>query len=325
MDEINPNKGSEKKLKIALGIISFMAIVLGLLYFKELRDNKKNLLLNISQEKEIISTKYQLDSIEVQLSNKIKEIGILGGDVSDLLSQKKMLIEDKEMLSDSEHFTKIKFDQKIKEYIKLLHKKDTEIKLLNVQNGLLLAQNDSLSKRAKSLSDEIKITKKALDDSLIKARETNVKVKEVEAINRGLSEKVNLAVALKAENINVYAISPKGKQKDGGSYKTDRVDKIRITFYLAHNTIANKEYKTIYLKIIDPIGATLSDLANGSGVFIYKNKECTYTAKQKIFFDDSHQTIEFIYSRGLAYKEGKHYIELYAEGVRIGEGFFEVK
>ncbi|MBP6385313.1 MAG: hypothetical protein KA313_02075 [Pseudarcicella sp.] len=325
MDEINPNKGSERKLKIAIGVISFMALSLGILYIKELKNNQKNLQLNISQAKEILSANTQLDSIGIQLSNKIKEIQTLGGDVSELVLQKQKLIDDKALLADSEHFTKNKFDQKIKEYIKILNKKDSEIRQLNIANGLLTAQNDSLSKQTKSLYDEIQTTQKALNDSLLKVRQANLKVKEVEAINKGLSEKVNLALALKAENINVYAISPKGKQKEASTYRSDKVEKIRITFYLAHNPIAEKEHKTIYLKILDPQGATLSDMANGSGVFAFKNKEYTYTAKQKIFFDDTHQTIEFIYSRGVAYKEGKHIVELYAEGIKIGEGFFEVK
>jgi hypothetical protein len=66
-------------------------------------------------------------------------------------------------------------------------------------------------------------------------------------------------------------------------------------------------------------------MATGSGTFNYKNKEMTYTAKQKIIYDNSHQSVEFVYSRGQSYKEGKHIIELYSEGYRIGEGVFEVK
>jgi len=66
-------------------------------------------------------------------------------------------------------------------------------------------------------------------------------------------------------------------------------------------------------------------MSTGSGSFTYKNKDVTYTAKQRIVYDNSHQSVEFVYSRGQAYKDGKHIIELYAEGYKIGEGFFEVK
>lgn len=327
--EYNPNRRSENKLKVAIAILALLVAALGFLYFRERQNNSKGQELTTLQAKELLQANTKLDSIESQLNAKIVEIKRLGGNVEELMQAKEQLQIDKIALQKMEGFSMKKYESKIKGYLTLLGQKDAELTKLRRENGILVAQNDSLSKEAESLLEGISFAQKALSDSatnyVVKQRELSEKAREVESRNRELSEKVSQASALRAESINVYAVSTKGKESDGGVYKSKKVDKVRITFYLQENQLTNREAKTIYLRIIDPSSSTVADMATGSGTFSYKGKETTYTAKQKIMYDDSHQSVEFVYSRGQAYREGKHIIELYAEGYRIGEGVFEVK
>ncbi len=83
--------------------------------------------------------------------------------------------------------------------------------------------------------------------------------------------------------------------------------------------------KDIYMRLIEPDGAALYDLATGGGTFMIDGKETFYTAKQEILFDNSRQAVTFVYDKGNPYKEGKHTIELYADGYMIGQGAFVVK
>ena len=98
-----------------------------------------------------------------------------------------------------------------------------------------------------------------------------------------------------------------------------------MIFHLQENPLASKEIKTVYLRIIEPTGITLSDYSLGSGTFPFKGKDLVYTAKQRIFYENNHQSVEFIYSRPNSYREGRHEIELYSEGFLIGLGSFEVR
>ncbi|MEA5138841.1 hypothetical protein [Arcicella rigui] len=320
--EHNPNRQSENKLKIAVAVLIFLVAALGFLYFRERQHNHANEELSIAQAKDLLQANTKLDSIEIQLNQKIVEIKRLGGSVEELIRAKKQLQKDKLALQKTEDFSMKKYESKIKKYLALLGEKDNELLRLRKENGILTAMNDSLSKEAQALLEDISYAKKALSDSSVNY---TVRQKELAERNRELSEKVSLASALRAESINVYAISPKGKESDGGVYKSKKVDKVRILFYLQENQLTTREAKTIYLRIIDPSGATVADMSTGSGNFTFKNKEITYTAKQKIVYDNTHQSVEFVYSRGQAYKEGKHIIELYSEGFKIGEGSFEVK
>lgn len=327
--EYNPNRQSENKLKIAVAVLGLLAIALGFLYFRERQNNRKVEEISTSQAKDLLSANTKLDSIENQLNSKIIEIRKLGGNVDELIRARTQLQADKVALQKMEGFSAKKYEVKIKDYLALLGQKDAQLVTLRKENGILSAKNDSLSKQTKNLLEGISFAQKALSDSAtnysLKQKELSDRAKEVEARNRELNEKVSQAAALRAESINIYAISAKGRETDGSSVKSKKIDKVRITFYLQENQITTREAKTIYLRILDPSGASVSDMATGSGTFSYKGKETTYTARQRILFDNSHQSVEFVYSRGLPYKEGKHIIELYAEGYRIGEGVFEVK
>ncbi len=321
--EYNPNRKSEQKLKIAICVLGMLTVALGFLYLRERQHNKDIETLKSEHAEELLHANNKLDSIANQLDIKILEIKRLGGDVRELIKVKKQLEADKKALEKLEgNISLEKYELKIKKYEALLGKKDQEILFLRKENGILLAQNDSLKSEAQSLL-------KALNDSTItlsaRQKELAEHNKEVEARNRELNEKVTQAAALRAENINVYAVSGKGKESEGGVYKAKKVDKIRITFYLQENPLTIKEAKTIYLRLLDPNSNIIADMSTGSGNFNFRGKDMTYTAKQKIVYDNSHQSVEFIYSRGQAYKEGRHVIELYAEGFKIGEGAFEVK
>jgi hypothetical protein len=321
--EYNPNRQSENKLKIAVAVLGLLAIALGFLYFRERQNNRKVEEISTTQAKELLTANTKLDSIENQLNSKIVEIRKLGGNVDELVKAKTQLQADKVALQKMEGFSVKKYETKIKDYLVLLGEKDVQLVSLRRENGILSAKNDSLSKETKNLLEGISFAQKALSDSAtnysVKQKELSDRAREVEARNRELNDKVSQAAALRAESINIYAISTKGKESDGGVYRSRRVDKVRITFYLQENQVTTRE------AILDPSGAAVADMATGSGTFSYKGKETTYTARQKIMFDNSHQSVEFVYSRGQAYKEGKHIIELYAEGYSIGYGVFEVK
>ena len=323
------NKQSDTKLKIAIGILAALTTILGILFWRE-HQQKKALSDQIEiKTQEVVSTATKLDSISRQLTSKIAEVKQLGGDVADLEAIKTQLEGDKAALKNLNNFSMKQYEQKIKDYVVMLKQKDVEILRLRTANGQLTARNDSLSKENESLIEGIEYAKRILSDTVShvssKTEEQNNRLRQLEEQNKDLSEKVTAAAALRAENINVYAISQKGNESEGGVYKSKKVDKVRVTFYLQENGLTKKETKDVYMRIMDQRGATIADMQTGSGSFTYRGKDVIYTAKQRINYADTHQMVEFIYSRGVAYQPGKHIVELYSEGFRIGETVFEVK
>lgn len=123
----------------------------------------------------------------------------------------------------------------------------------------------------------------------------------------------------------MFAVNAKGKVKDDDSYKAKRLDKIKLVYTLLDNPLTKEEPKDVFVRVLDPTGAVVSDMANGSGTFTVDGNETIYTTKQTVNYTNNGQNVELMYTRGIPYKPGKYTVELYSEGFRIGSGEFAVR
>jgi uncharacterized protein YeaO (DUF488 family) len=303
---------SRSYLLAALLILAALNILLLYFYYQERQDNKTKDATIAAKTEEVLSAKTKLDSISAQLDAKIAEIQQLGGNVDSLMKVKSQLEIDKRELRNVNSFDSKKYEQKIRNYQALLAQKDQEIARLKEENGVLSQQNESLTQENNSLKAE----KQTLSDSVV----------AVATKNQELSEKVTIAAALRAETVTANAINKRGKESDGDRYKAKKIDKIKISVRLAPNGLAKQEEKELYMRLLDPSGAVVADMATGSGEFTYNGQGMIYTAMQRFNFDNSRQTVDFIYGRGgQRFNPGAYTIEIYCEGFRIGEGTFTVR
>ncbi|WP_460953906.1 hypothetical protein [Spirosoma litoris] len=307
-----PNNNSRSYLLAALLILAALNVLLLYFYYQERQDNKTKDATIAAKTEEVLVAKTKLDSISAQLDAKIAEIQQLGGSIDSLMKVKAQLEVDKRELKNVGTFDSKKYDQKIRNYQTILAQKDQEIARLKEENGVLTQQNASLNQENSGLKAE----RQTLSDSVV----------AVTSKNKELEEKVTIAAALRAEAVTVNGVNAKGKETDGGTYKAKKVDKVHVSVLLAPNGLAKQDEKVLYMRILDPNGAVVSDLATGSGEFTYNGQGMIYTAMQRFTFDNSRQRIDYYYGRGgQRFNEGKYTIEIYCEGFRIGEGEFTIK
>ena len=298
-------------LLAALIIMTGLAGVASYLYFDE-KKVAENQEVTISERvEELSTTRVKLDSISTALDAKIAEVQKLGGDVSELEKVKAQLNEDKASLKRGNRISLAKYEAKIKQYEAFLVEKDTLIS--NLQR-----ENVTLATNVKVLDEEntgLKTERQKLADS----------VTTVVSKNEELSSKVTRAAALKAQNVKVFAVNSKGKVKEDDSYKAKRLDKIKLVYTLLDNPLTKEEPKDVYVRVLDPSGAVVSDMANGSGTFSVDGNETIYTTKQTVNYTNTGKNVELLYTRGIPYKAGKYTVELYSEGFRIGQGEFAIR
>jgi len=294
-------------LVIGLIIMTIVAAVFGYLYYQE-RDitNKQGTDLQ-ARVTELAASEIKLDSIAKQLDARILEVQGLGGDVAELQKAKASLEQDRISLRKGNAL----MGKKVKEYEDFLTKKDEEIAQLREENQQLISQNETLVQTNTTLET----SKKAVSDSL-----TGVISKNAE-----LESKVTTAAALRARNVKVYAISSKGKVREGDNVKAKRVDKVRVDFILEKNPLTLTDNKTVYMRIIDPAGATISDAATGSGEFDFNGQKQGYTISQDVVYGNNNQDVSILYDRATPFSKGTYTVELYSEGFTIGSGSFSVK
>ena len=186
----------------------------------------------------------------------------------------------------------------------LLVKKDGEI-----------AAKDSLLAAQKADIDSLKVDKNKLET------EKNELTNERD----DLQAKVDVASVLRAEKIQIIAVNAKGKEYDSQPYKAKKIDKLKITFNLAKNPVAETGTREISIRISEPGGTALYDLATGGGSFTVDGKEVFFSAKQDIMYSNKYEAVNFMYSKGSLFKAGGHTVEIYEGSNIIGVGTFSVK
>ena len=301
-------KDSNKNKKtLFIAILALLLIVNGVIYYLDYREKQELEAEITSKNTELLETYDQLNKISVELDQKIKEIEALGGDVTELEQAKAELEAERDQLKRSSDIAQRRYAEireKVQGYETLLKQKDQELAQLQALSDSLYAENTNLKTTQNILSDSI--------NQLAKKR-------------RELNEKVAIASRLKAENIQIIAVNRRGKEREDEEYRDRQIEQLKVKFNLADNPVAPIESKDILLRVIDPNGNVLFDVATGSGTMMVDGREEFYTAKQEILFDNTRQQLSFLYEKGSDYEDGIYNVELYADGYQIGEDTFTVK
>ncbi len=301
---------SKKKDNTKIILIVIIVALLGVIGYLMMQTNKQTEVIKVKDEK------IQVDSVAI--AAKVKEL-------DDLQLAYERIKQDREAMGLSNdslnaeltrlnaYIGKVKRgdQRKIKELDAMIAKMKADVDSKDLELLALRAQNDTLKTNIVVLNKE----KTIMSDTIVAL---NTKKTE-------LQEKVEIASILRAENIKVVVINRKGKEVDKEEFKSKLVDKLRVEFNLGDNRVARKDKKKIYFRLIQPDASVLYDLATGGGFFNSEGKEVPYTLKQEMDFDNSKQKVSFVYVKGSPYKEGKHTIEVFHEGNKIGESSLIVK
>lgn len=307
-------------LKVIIGVMAGVLALLGYLFMgarNETLELQKSLTSKVEQ---LSSTQIKLDSISKSLDEKILEVQSLGGSVAELEAVKAQLENDKKKLKTDLSFSVQKYESKIKDYETFLAAKDDDIRKLKEENGVLVTKNQTLETEKQQVIVEnaaLKTEKEELSTTLTKT------VDDFTTKNNDLKRQVTLASAMKAINVQVTALSSKGKERDGGEYKAKRIDQLKVSFIMPSNPVAAQNNKDIYVRVLDANGAVVE---NGNGGIVQADgKEIGYSFKQSVPFENNDQRVDLISGKGASYTKGKYSVELYSEGFKIGKGAFEVK
>jgi hypothetical protein len=314
MSELNKEEGKEKSIskpenkksnKNTLIVVILIIIVLAQAV-KIYLDHQESIIKEnqlINTEEDLAITMQNLTDISNELDQKIIEIEQLGGDITELEKAKAEVEAELGRTRRRDRQAIADLKDKVDGFQELLKLKDEEIVKLKEVNQVLLTENTTL-----------KTQKNVLYDSL----------SQVNKSKNVLASKVAIASQLKVENIQIWGISDRGKEREMPA-KAKQIDKIKVSFNIAQNDVAPIEGKNIIIRIVDEKNQVIFDIARGSGTFMYNDKEEFFTANQEILFDNTKQQLSFEYSKGSKYESGVYLLEIYTDGYKMGSLQFEVK
>ncbi|GAB3786864.1 hypothetical protein GCM10028818_50820 [Spirosoma horti] len=304
-------------LNITIGALLGVLALLAYLFLGSRNETLEIQKLLTTKVEQFASTQIKLDSISTVLDAKIVEVRQLGGSVTELERIKRQLTTDKKRLKYDLSFSMQQYSLKIRDYKNFLARNEADIQSLKAENGSLLSQTRALEEEKESILSEntgLKYERAALTKAVV----------DYSLKNADLTNKVTLASALKAINVEVMAVAENGKERRGGTYKASRIDRLKIDFMILANSLASTTSKDVYVRILDPNGAVVSESGIG-GVMLFDGHELGYSTRQTVPFEGDDQRVAILFRRDTPYKPGLYTVELYTEGFRIGDGRFMVK
>lgn len=133
---------------------------------------------------------------------------------------------------------------------------------------------------------------------------------------------IDVGSTLRASNFAIAGVKERRNGKEVTTDKAKKVDKLRITFDLDENRIAQTGNKDIYICITDPTGNPVAIEAAGSGKFTTREEgEKIYTKKLDVIYTQGQrQTVNFDWKQESKFGRGEYKIEVYHNGFKIGAG-----
>lgn len=294
------NKGDRNKIYFLVIVIVALLGTNAYLFFKDKQQNER--FVNINTEKDRL--KLEVEKIEVEL-DKVNTLNIK-------LSQK--LINEQQLARDKiaelkaalkEGFiTQVDLEAaqaKVKELREFVTNYNESIIQLRKENSYLKAQLDSIRDSASSASE---------------------RAKELERRNYELSEKVKTSSALKASNISIVAYRVKSSGKNIEVTKAGTAKKLTVSFEIVPNSLAQKDYHKIYLRVFDPAGNLI---ANENNMFEADGQEMQYSSSTSISFNDDNTSYTMNWINPNEFIKGTYSIILYADGYTMGRSNIDLR
>jgi hypothetical protein len=257
--------------------------------------------------------------VEVELKDTNNEKESLEKEYTDMLSQYDALKTDNKQISGQLEQEKMKIKEMLEEIKGLKNANYYQINQYKKELGTLreimrsyIVQIDSLNTRNKLLSEENKQVK--TDFQKVKNEKDNLQIKAED-----LTQKVDVASALRAINISPLPVNDKAKEVT----KAKKVTKIKVCFTLTENAIAKSGNRIVYLRIARP---DKEILPNPEGaMFDYNNEQILYSARREIDYENKDVDMCIYWANTGELSDGVYTVDIFSEGKHIGTATFALK
>ena len=140
--------------------------------------------------------------------------------------------------------------------------------------------------------------------------ERNAEVAGLNSEKASLSEKVAIAAQLDATNIQMQILDKRGKV----AKKLKDCKQLSVSFSITKNVTASNGNRTVYVRIQNPGGNTLS----GGGTFAYENRQLECSAKKTIEYNGEETPVTVFWNMNQMLEAGDYRVSIFVDGNMIG-------
>ncbi|MDX2000915.1 MAG: hypothetical protein SFW35_00655 [Chitinophagales bacterium] len=178
-----------------------------------------------------------------------------------------------------------------------------------------------------SLQNELGLAKVQIDTLNRNLTYKTAEGEKMKGVISAQQQKIDIASLLRPQNVKISGVRYKGSGKELETTSAKKVEKLKFCFDVPENEVAEAGEKTLYVKLMNPKGETISVESLGSGSFDMANGSGTqkYTTKATFDYSQKQKNICVFWSQSAAYSEGIYKAEFYQNGTLVGKSQFELK
>ena len=286
----------KKKVLIPLFVV-ILALIGGLAYlFKSLEEQKqvnRDMQELAELDKQEMENEYERFALQYsEMKTQINNDSIVEQLTQEQMKTQKLLEELKKVKADdAREITRLKKE------------------LATVREVLrsYIIQVDSLNRLNESLKQENNRVNAVLE-------ERNSQIAGLSSEKASLSEKVAIAAQLDATNISLSLLN----KRDKPTKKLKDTKKMQVNFTITKNVTASNGNRTVYVRIQNPGGNTLS----GGGSFAYENRNLEYSMKKAIEYTGEEVSVATFWNVSQMLEGGQYRVSIFADGNMIGSRTF---
>lgn len=299
---IMENKKNNSGLKGLVIVLSVLLVVSLLYNFKTFKDSKSlaSEVTSIKSEKEKV-----LDSLMV-LKGTYETAMLEKTTLSDNLQVEKTKVES--LISD---LKKSKGDaNSMANFRKKFNALQENMKTLIAENDVLKRTNESLVVQKDSVIT-VAVNQKKYNDTLASKNQT-------------LSSKVEKGSKLVVMNLKTQSIKQKSSGKQVETDKASRANKLKISFSIAANEIADSGEKTYYIQVID----SKNNVLGQKKIEDFGRESLTYSFTSKIPYENkSVDIVEYldVNVEGEEFEKGTYFVNVFDKNELASKTSFALK
>jgi len=304
------NQGGGNK-RVYIIFIVLLLIINGIALYLLWNENKaKN---DVTSQKEEITAQFNVKTAELDsISGELDQYKGKNAEMDSLITAQQADIENEKTeikkLLASKNFSQAKLNEankRIAEYVASIAELQKKLDEMTKKNEALTAENQQLST---DLSSEKQTTNQLSEQ------------------NKGLSKKVELGSLLQLQKLTVEGIKKKGNGKEVTVNRIKAVESLKISFETGENKVLEAGQLSLYVRILNPKGETISVADQGSGTLkmAETGDNMQYTKKADFDWSQSNKKIVLYWSQNIK-DAGTYKVEVYQSGYIVGKGEIELK
>ncbi len=195
----------------------------------------------------------------------------------------------------------------------------SKIKQMQNELGTLRAVAKSYVRQIDSLNtmnQELVAENILVKNEIKAAKSVNV---DLEEQNKDLSGKVELASALRTENLEATPLNKRGKPNN----RINKIVKIKVSFRIKENVLADAGERDVYVRIAGPDDYILAK--SEDDLFEYEGQEIVYSAKRPVDYINKNLDVIVYWDNNGALLQGAYEVYIFADGNEIGTTQFLIE